>query len=255
MGDQYEQRYCAFVDILGFSGLIGSLRGGDMSYDEIRDLLRQIHQPHDPQFVGLGETDFQAQSISDAVALSTKLTVGLGVLFDTLERLSLAVLHEGYFTRGAVCRGMLFHDEKVIFGEALITAHHLESQIAKYPRIMLTKDVVADARNSNLNNYFVERIKPAEDGPSFLHVLAQIEMITGVNERRPPDSTEPPLSLARFERMKNNIQKRFDDAVDNPRHFEKVKWFAQYFNDTIGSGHPEIDLIVGPGLNVGAKWG
>jgi hypothetical protein len=151
MSSQHEQRYCAFVDIIAFSDLIESLRNGNVHFETIRDLLKQIHQPHDPQFVGLGDTDFQAQSISDAVALSTRSTVnGLAMLFDTLERLSLALLHEGYFTRGGVCRGMLNHDTNMVFGEALVKAYKLESEVAKYPRIMLTKDVVEGAMASNL---------------------------------------------------------------------------------------------------------
>jgi hypothetical protein len=256
MSSQNEQRYCAFVDILGFTELIKGLRDGTVRYEFIRDLLKQIHRPHDPKFVGLGETDFQAQSISDAVALSTRFTAaGLGILFDTLERLSLALLREGYFTRGAVCRGMLYHDANMIFGEALIKAYKLEAEVVKYPRIMLMKDVVDGALASNLKQYFVDRIKQAEDGPFFLHVLSQIEMITGIQERRPPDSREPPLDFSRFEIMRNRIQARFDQSVDNPRHFEKVQWFARYFNDTVGSGHPEINLITGPGLDTAGKFG
>jgi hypothetical protein len=205
---QYEMRYCAYVDILNFRGLIGDLRGGSLRYETVRNLLRQIHHPHDPEFVGLGQTDFQAQSISDAVALSTSLTIaGLAVLFDTLERLSLALLQEGYFTRGAVCRGMLYHDEKMSFGDALIHAYTLESEVARFPRIMLTKVVVDAARAFNLTDYFDGRIKQAPDGPYFLHVLAQIGMITGILERRPVGSTEPPLSFARFEILRNKIQR------------------------------------------------
>jgi hypothetical protein len=166
---KYEERYCAFVDILGFRGLIAGLGDGSVQLDTIRKLLSQIHEPHDPRFIGLGDNDFQAQSISDAVALSTRLTAsGLSSLFDTLCRLSLALLYEGYFARGALCRGRLYHDPKMVFGDALVNAYTLESQVAGYPRIMLTKDVVRDAVGSNLKSYFFDHIKQADDGPFFL---------------------------------------------------------------------------------------
>ena len=35
----YEERYCAFIDILGFTEMIGRLKSGAMTYIEMRDLL------------------------------------------------------------------------------------------------------------------------------------------------------------------------------------------------------------------------
>jgi hypothetical protein len=83
-----------------------------------------------------------------------------------------ASLHEGYFLRGAICKGRLFHDETAVFGEALVKAHGLESQIVNFPRIMLTREVVSDARSSDRAKEFDKLIKQADDGPSYLHVLS-----------------------------------------------------------------------------------
>jgi hypothetical protein len=35
---RYELRYCAFLDILGFSDLIGSIGKGDTGFEVVRDL-------------------------------------------------------------------------------------------------------------------------------------------------------------------------------------------------------------------------
>jgi hypothetical protein len=256
MSDQIEDRYCAFIDILGFKELVSGIRNGDVNFETIKGLLKQIHQPHDPTFVGTGDTDFQVQSISDAVVLSTRYTVtGLAILFDTIERLSLALLQEGYFTRGGLCRGLLYHDPQMVFGEALIQAYRMESEIAKYPRILLTKDVVDGAKGNNLPGYFNAHIRQSDDGPFYLHVLSDLESIIGMIDRRQPDTKEPTPNLSRFEAIRNRIQERFSESVDNPRHFEKVQWYARYFNEIINTGHPEIDLIMGPGVDTGAKWG
>ena len=67
----YEERYFAFVDILGFQGLIEQLKRGDTQFKTLWHLLKRIHTPpqFDPNpFLGSG---FRAQSISDAVAIST----------------------------------------------------------------------------------------------------------------------------------------------------------------------------------------
>jgi hypothetical protein len=44
----------------------------------------------------------------------------------------------------------------------------------------------------------------------------------------------------------STIQKKFDESVDNPRHFEKVQWFARYWNESVD--HQEL-FIYGSGLS------
>jgi len=33
--------------------------------------------------------------------------------------------------------------------------------------------------------------------------------------------------------IRDRIQQRYEESMDTPRHFEKVRWFAQYWNDAI----------------------
>jgi hypothetical protein len=255
MAAQYEERYCAFVDILGFRELMAGLRGGAVHYETIRDLLRRIHSPYDPQIVDFEHCDFRAQSISDAVALSTKRTIpGLSMLCRALRELSLAALHAGYFTRGALCKGSLYHDETMVFGEALVKAYQLESEIVRFPRIMLTKDVVDDAVSSDKKDEFAEHVKQADDGPYFLHVLWQLHIKLEIIRDRSFKGEEPDLSY--YAAIRRMIQRRFLESVDTPRHFEKVQWFARYWNDSIIRIRSNVDRISGPGLDEkAAAWG
>ena len=101
----YEVRYCAFVDILGFSKIIAGLRNNPAEFEIIREVLKKIRTPHDPEVFGIGGSDFKAQSISDAVAFSTLPTIeGLGVLVAKLRELTVSLLARGFFTRGAICK-------------------------------------------------------------------------------------------------------------------------------------------------------
>src|SRR5689334_467657 len=139
----YQDRYCAFVDILGFRQLIEQLGADTTSFEVLHKLLNRVHgtQPR----IGVDESDFRAQSISDAVAISTTVTpVGLDLLFASIQGLALDLLCEGFFIRGAVVRGRLYHDDKTVFGDGLVRAYHFESEIAKYPRIVVTKEVRED---------------------------------------------------------------------------------------------------------------
>ena len=62
-----------------------------------------------------------------------------------LARLTGRLLQRGYFIRGALVKGPLYHDDKMIFGEALVRAYQLESEVVRYPRVMVTRDVWLDS--------------------------------------------------------------------------------------------------------------
>jgi hypothetical protein len=114
----YEERYCAFVDILGFSQLVEGLRDGSTSFTSLRELLTKLRKSrHVPD--PFPDSDFRAQSISDAVALSTKPSAAsLSLLFGTLEVLTIDLLAQGFFVRGAVVKDRLYHDDSVVFGDS-----------------------------------------------------------------------------------------------------------------------------------------
>jgi hypothetical protein len=249
---QYEERYCAFVDILGFRALIQRLRDGRIDPQKLKNLLSKMHNPPHSKRQEFASSDFRALSISDAVALSTNTTgVGLGHLLFVLEELTTDLLFEGGFLlRGAIVKGNLYHDSQVVFGEALVEAYRLESEVVRYPRIMVTRNVVRDATRY-WGNASDQRIKHSDDGPAYVHVLRGLERDIEIERKDAPDiDAEDSPQLNYYVEIGDRIQKNFRLAVDDPRHFEKVQWFARYWNRVI-SEHPfrGLRLINGAGLN------
>ncbi len=250
----YVDRYCAFVDILGFRQLIGVLKENERQSVALRDVLRKVHAPVNEPTVNW-QIDFRAQCISDAVAISTLATdAGLVLLFQVIEKLAVDLLREGYFIRGALVKGKLYHDASMVFGEALVRAYELENAVVRYPRVMVTRDVMADVgkfdtgflayRRADLAPY----VEQAEDGPHFVHVLTTVSetvhraQIGNLNKR--PEDQE---SLGEHQRMQDMSQRRLDEATDNPRHFEKVRWFALYWRKFVPFG--VAAFLKGPGMD------
>jgi hypothetical protein len=229
----YQERYCAFVDILGFRELIDSLDQGSMNFGRLRALLQKVQDPYrGPPDAPFGDSDFRAQCISDAVALSANPNPnGLQHLFFVLEQLSLDLLFEGYLLRGAIVKGPLYHDDRMVFGKALIDAYQLESEVVRYPRIMLTRQVVFDAGNSPIHKILSPFIRQSDDGPYYLHVLRLMAHDIAEELKKDPD-VDPSENeqLGYYIAAGNKLRTRVSEAVDNPRIFEKVKWFARYWN-------------------------
>jgi hypothetical protein len=243
--------YCAFVDILAFSDVIARLENGTIQFQTLRNLLARVHNPMMADQHLFHYTDFRAQSISDAVAISTECTRdALSQLLFSLQQLELDLLAEGFFVRGAIVKDSLYHDDNMVFGPALIRAYQIESQVARFPRIMITREVMADGLAAPNSDLFLQWIRQAEDGPMYLHVLwkPHIEL-----QKFPPHlgfHDRAPTSFERYLAMASWIRRRFEEVVDNPRHFEKVQWFARYWNSILPKDATEPYRIRGPGVEL-----
>lgn len=256
----YLLRYCAFVDVLGFSELILRLKRRDLTPENLQNLLSIVHAPPSEYQADLFQgSSLQSQSISDAVCLSAAASeAGLAHLLYCLDQLALRLLEEGFFVRGAIVKGRLFHDEQMVFGEALVNAYKLESEVARYPRIMIARDVAADIKAfyealSHQTEFsmeelqFIDCVKQAEDGPYYLDVLREISF--ALNDER--SAAMRNVDLLRYNRIADKIQARFAESADTPRHFEKVQWFARYWNEVFASTKG-VQQIKGPGVT--PKW-
>jgi hypothetical protein len=115
----YEERYCAFIDILGFRNLVKGIHNS-RDAAALREAMRKMHAPASGPDATEG-IDFRAQSISDAIAISTAPS-GLYELLEAIEKLAIDLVREGYFIRGALVFGYLYHDASMAFGDALVRA-------------------------------------------------------------------------------------------------------------------------------------
>jgi hypothetical protein len=121
--------------------------------------------------------DFHFQSFSDSVIMSTATThTGLLHLLHLISNLSLRLLSNGLLMRGAIAKGKLHHDQFVMFGSVFLVAYNIETTIAKYPRVLLSREVYQDFRRLAPSLTF-PRLLLADDGPPYLHVLAGFKML------------------------------------------------------------------------------
>jgi hypothetical protein len=249
----YQERYCALVDIFAFRDLIADIEREWLTFEEVRDVLRAAQErPQDYTLApgyGFNAADLRQQSISNAICISSAPSgPGLMHLFRSLQFLAMRLLAKSYFTRGAVVKGRLYHDDKMVFVDALISAHGLEQTVVRHPRIMVMREIALDvdtySSNEILSKELSNFIGKSTDGPYYLHILRGLTIL--YDETLDPDTRA--MIVERSNDTAAKIQKRFDDSADSPDYFEKVRWFANYWNDSI-TNHPELNRIWGPGLD------
>ncbi|MDE7592239.1 hypothetical protein NVR66_21755 [Enterobacter bugandensis] len=160
--DGYENRFVAFVDILGFKELIHkieseAIEGAD--YQRVRSVLNFLHEESvesnghhdlpvyekkDGYILEKELGDPRINYISDCVIISTEGTFeGFKSLCNKLTKFSTDIACDGIFIRGGVTYGKIYHHGPMLFGSAYQRAYELESKYANNPRIVID-DVVFD---------------------------------------------------------------------------------------------------------------
>lgn len=152
----YEDSYCAFVDILGFSELIKNTSSPKAIIDalnKVKDIAEHTQPQHAPRpapsVVSHDDIELKVSVsyFSDSIVLSVlgnepwALTQILNWAFYLTAEL---LTSHNLLVRGGIAKGKLYHKDNIVFGPALIRAHQLEMS-ANYPRIILDKEIVEKA--------------------------------------------------------------------------------------------------------------
>jgi hypothetical protein len=234
----YTDRYVAFVDILGFKEIIRKSAGNDQMISALVEAIRSMGSDIDPDLAKTIGKDFKAQNLSDAVLMSENVSAsGLSSLIYQIQELALRLLGNGLLVRGGISKGGLYQEDQVIFGPAFVEAYRLESSVAKVPRIVLAREVHEDVvkygeEDERWEHDFKSDLRYAEDGPVFVHVLKRFQK----------DLTGDPDEVVEAQFCQAAVKSLIEATMYEPRHFEKVKWFALYWNASVAGIGPLTEV-------------
>ena len=145
----YEDRYVAFLDILGFREIVKN-----NNIDKLNTYLKTIPEGiKAANDISLNEEKKEIDSIliSDSIILSVKKSSNKEESLVNLLHLCIAVTMiqellavENIWLRGGISFGKTHFDQEnhQIIGSAYISAYDLENYIAKYPRIILDNRII-----------------------------------------------------------------------------------------------------------------
>ena len=125
------------------------------------------------------------------------------LLFNIVANIYNEILRYGYLMRGAIVEGEFFHNDKIVYGKALVEAVHLEEKVANVPRIIV-KTKVTEPHSF----YYLMKDK---DEKLFLNIFHLCNTFDDVN-----------FKISLLEMLKMN--KEYDHIK------EKIMWMINYFN-------------------------
>lgn len=241
----YEHRLVAFFDILGWKNEIGAAGNDPRHIARLAAAVRMFNA----NAASVGDAGARLTTFSDNVVFSKPFAQGdVQWLLQSLAitQLGLAVL--GFWVRGAVTVGPLHHDEHIVFGPALNRAYYLESNVARYPRILLDKpalnvpmgtDFLSIEEESFLdpfNPHFWDRIQA--EHPIQTKTLDRFNELSGMTIPFEPAQV---LGTAALGNVANRLSNELISTND-PRVWEKLAWLFDRVVVSFG-GHTTADIL------------
>lgn len=251
---KYEKRLVAFIDILGFKEIVKQSEKDISKIELIYSVLdylknweaqekwdlRLVEIEEDAQKRGVENFDIRGKTnitaFSDSIVVSVKVDNNINEMASTLiinlAYIGAILLEKGILFRGGLTVGNLIHIENgTVFGQGLIDSYKLESNSAKYPRIILSDKLLKELnypietkRNRYPYHQYVDRF---DDGCVGFHQMIYYQVIESWEEMTKEKLIES-LSIVR-----KVIVKGLDTTFENPDVYEKYKWLKEQYNKLI----------------------
>lgn len=151
----YQRRIIAYFDVLGWRGHIERANEDTTQIPLLHAVVQALAMGARPGIVPNAEPQRFYTSFSDHVVVSLPLDLDdLPAFLDGVGAMQLGIATIGFFLRGAITIGQLYHDREVVFGPGLVRAYDLESKAAKFPRIVV--DPLVDELSAHSVPFLVE---------------------------------------------------------------------------------------------------
>jgi len=232
----YKKGFVAFIDIMGFSDLVESSddQESKVNISTIIEAL-EIPGPVELEKIVIGrigdiaESEYKFSNFSDLVAISCEPTErGLIRLIHHIGKIGFKLLRMGLLIRGGVVKGKIYHEGNMIFGPALVKAYKLEHDIAKYPRVILSDEVVNFGQKmyEPACKVFKRFTRVCDDGYTMIHILRTLQLISDAGY------TKDPRLFEFIAEIEEKLLSEIKNKESNRHVHSKLIWFYDYFKKT-----------------------
>jgi hypothetical protein len=232
--EAYQNRYVAFLDILGFTKLVQKSESDAATFDQLLGITRSLAETVKSLASEYGalvdNEDIVCTAVSDSIVISIpepadrNRTAGLyTVAFGVIGLCRKLLLDLEVLTRGGIARGRLYHKDGILFGSSFIDAYKLEHDVAKVARIVVDP-IVAHQWAQTFGNprglvALKEVIRQDHDGAFILDIFHF------------PERDSIDKGTADFFRRAGPILSELlaDTSLDR-RALSKIAWLAKEYN-------------------------
>lgn len=185
---RYTDCYIAFIDLLGFKGLVTQKECDEIAhiFDEINvHFIVTVNETGEPL---MDFSKIKMKIMSDTICLYVRASeknslAGIVATCDYFQ-VRMMRLDEPILTRGAIVRGNIYATGDVTFGPGVSNAYLLEEKTAKYPRIILTKSTIDEWESGDSEGYNYVKLYTYRDSDAF-YVVDSLYLFYGLDHDCP----------------------------------------------------------------------
>nr|WP_315232696.1 hypothetical protein [uncultured Flavobacterium sp.] len=245
----YGNRAVAFLDVLGFQNKLKEFEseatdyydnfvsdeGADDDDDEENIGGRVYYSQKANDFIEtfnkaiskLDKDKFSYYLFSDNICITAKNIGSNGEkslieLLLVISELYFEFVKKGYFLRGGIDYGLFIDKASIALGNPLATAYKLESSLAVFPRIILSKDFVKQlSYHTSIGEFEIDSILNS----SLVKMSCEIQYLNIFNHIFKVEDKED-----FFEKYNYYISENLLSCSQSENIFLKYKWLADEFN-------------------------
>lgn len=211
MAIELKQNYVAFLDVLGFSNMVQS----DAANNDQSFLMKLFKCHQSAAQIFSDDPNCSVTQFSDSIVIAKPYDASAFSWFVTrVAEYQRLLLDEELLCRGGVAVNKHFSNGSFTFSAGLIDAYRVESKTARYPRVVISSDVL-DLVFPDMNEIPKNIIKE-DDGLYFIDYI-------GITKRK------------RSARLLNSIRNVVQDLLQSKDASirEKGLWLAEYADSVI----------------------
>lgn len=236
MNEMYQNRYVAFLDVLGFKNMVQQSEYDGQMLNRINMALNYTSNVQRESCEGImSMTDIgkQVSVFSDSVVISYEMTKPGSAFYVLMDLIFICndLLSMGVPVRGGVTVGPLIHESNKCFGPAMVDAYKMESEQAIYPRILVNPKVIqygiefkGRANTEEYESGYLEALISQDDidNAIYLDFLSQHS-----------EFDDPELYYNYIICVRNFIITSINSFSNNSKIIKKYEWLKNYYNITV----------------------
>ncbi len=251
---EYTDCFVAYLDILGFKKRVKKTEESLKSLDTLIEAL-QINSKFtqsDTKSTSDGKLDIRSFFFSDSFVFMMKVEKkNLPHLFFIVRYLQDRLWENGLCLRGAIVKGPMYWPESIkeniILGTAMLEAYKLESKVAIYPRVVITKSLFEYIEKENVKTWsnrdegdivLTDFIKKDKDGIYFFDILNS--EITRKKGEKIFSNNDGSFSIGwdsndsdNYDSIVNTVKNLIENGMKNEDETvrQKYEWLKSYLNE------------------------
>lgn len=256
MNNILKDCFVAYIDILGVKNLVNNLEQNKKLLNDIINTIKintKITEANKKETSKDGKLELRGFYFSDSFAfIMEKEPKNLPYLFLVIRYLQDRFWESKLCFRGAITIGKMYFpkiEENVLIGQGIAEAYKLESEIAIYPRIVVSDNLIKYIKNEKINAYpfskdviieLEELIKKDNDGVYFLDLLNK-NILRKKGEKI--EKKEELFSITWhynmedsysdiLQKVKNIVKKNLNCKKTTEKIKQKYEWLNSYIEET-----------------------